>query len=100
MQELLPPARQAGVELPRIAQAQYDQAPTKFTAAQGLGALAPGDLVFFAYDPSSPDADGGSIHHVGIYLGGGMMIDAPTTGQKVREEPVWLDQYAGGAQWW
>jgi cell wall-associated NlpC family hydrolase len=34
----------------------------------------PGDLVFF-YSP---------IHHVGMYVGGGMMIDAPHTGATVR----------------
>ena len=91
---------QAGVTLPRVAQQQYDQAPTKYTAAQGLSVLQPGDLVFFAYNTADPDAYDGNIHHVGIYLGGGMMIDAPTTGQHVRTESVWLDQYAGGAQWW
>lgn len=91
---------QAGVQLPRVAQQQYDQAPAKFTAAQGLSVLQPGDLVFFAYDPSDPDAYDGNIHHVGLYIGGGMMIDAPTTGAHVREEAVWLDQYSGGARWW
>ena len=36
------------------------------------GALQPGDLVFF----------GSPIHHVGIYVGGGSMIDAPYTGHQ------------------
>ena len=40
----------------------------------------PGDLVFF----DSPD-----VGHVGIYLGGGMMLDAPHTGAFVRIEPIW-----------
>ena len=31
----------------------------------GLGDLAPGDLVFFAYNTGDP----GSIHHVGMYIG-------------------------------
>jgi cell wall-associated NlpC family hydrolase len=91
---------QVGIDLPRNSQQQYDQAPTKFTRAQGLSVLQPGDLVFFAYDPSDPDSFDGNVHHVGIYLGGGMMIDAATTGTKVREEAIWLDQYSGGAQWW
>ena len=91
---------QAGVGLPRVAQDQYDKAPVKYSAAQGLSVLQPGDLVFFAYDPSSPDEYYGNIHHVGIYIGGGQMIDSPTTGAFLREEPVWMDQYAGGAQWW
>jgi len=91
---------QVGIQLPRNSQQQYDDAPTKYTRAQGLSVLAPGDLVFFADQPSNPDAWDGNVHHVGIYIGAGMMIDAATTGTKVREEPVWLDQYSGGAQWW
>ncbi|HEY5051217.1 MAG TPA: C40 family peptidase, partial [Acidothermaceae bacterium] len=40
--------------------------------------LRPGDLVFFFRDH----------HHVGIYIGGGMMINAPQTGDVVRIAPV------------
>jgi cell wall-associated NlpC family hydrolase len=40
--------------------------------------LRPGDLVFFYRDH----------HHVGIYIGGGMMINAPHTGDVVRIAPV------------
>ena len=50
--------------------------------------LRAGDLVFF----------GSPIHHVGIYVGGGNMIDAPHTGALVREEPVWWPQYVGAAR--
>jgi RHS repeat-associated protein len=39
--------------------------------------LVPGDLVFFSSDS-----------HVGIYVGGGYMIDAPHTGAFVRKEPL------------
>jgi cell wall-associated NlpC family hydrolase len=39
--------------------------------------LQPGDLVFFG--PSGP-----SNHHVGLYIGGGTMIEAPHTGAFVR----------------
>ncbi|MFA1542424.1 NlpC/P60 family protein [Actinomadura monticuli] len=45
-----------------------------------LGALRSGDLVFFAKDPSDP----GTIHHVGIYIGAGRMVEAPYTGARVR----------------
>ncbi|CAB5013149.1 unannotated protein [freshwater metagenome] len=38
--------------------------------------MAPGDLVFF----------GRPITHVGIYLGGGQMVDAPRSGARVRVE--------------
>jgi peptidoglycan DL-endopeptidase CwlO len=40
--------------------------------------LQAGDLVFFG-DPA---------YHVGIYVGGGMMVDAPTTGQVVKVQPI------------
>ncbi|NKZ02745.1 NlpC/P60 family protein [Actinomadura latina] len=45
-----------------------------------ISALRPGDLVFFARDPSDP----GTIHHVGIYIGDGRMVEAPYTGSRVR----------------
>ena len=41
-------------------------------------AVQPGDLLFF----------GSPIHHVAIYEGNGMMIEAPRTGQDVKEIPV------------
>ena len=53
--------------------------------------LRPGDLVFFATDPKDP----ATIHHVGIYAGNGMMIDAPHTGAKVRYDAVFTAQYIG-----
>ncbi|TMR03066.1 NlpC/P60 family protein [Actinomadura soli] len=42
--------------------------------------LLPGDLVFFATDTSDP----ATIHHVGIYVGKGRMVEAPYTGARVR----------------
>jgi peptidoglycan DL-endopeptidase CwlO len=48
--------------------------------------LKPGDLVFF-YP---------GIDHVGIYMGGGMMVDAPTFGQDVQVQPVFWSVYDGG----
>lgn len=42
--------------------------------------LRPGDLVFFATDKSNPD----TIHHVGIYVSDGQMVEAPYTGARVR----------------
>jgi peptidoglycan hydrolase CwlO-like protein len=58
-----------GVSLGRDTYAQIDDG-TPVT-----GALQPGDLVFFG-DPTAP-------HHVGIYVGGGQMIDSPCTGQTI-----------------
>jgi peptidoglycan DL-endopeptidase CwlO len=44
--------------------------------------LEPGDLVFFFPD----------ISHVGIYIGNGLMVDAPDFGEVVRVDPVdWAD---------
>ena len=45
-----------------------------------LSALQPGDLVFFGSSAYS--------HHVGIYVGGGQMIDAPHTGAVVRYDSI------------
>jgi peptidoglycan DL-endopeptidase CwlO len=54
------------------------------------GSEQPGDLVFFGYSA-------GGIHHVGIYVGGGSMIDAPYTGAVVRYDAAFGgDYYASG----
>ena len=74
----------AGVSLPRTARPQY-----RMTQAVAVTALLPGDLLFFATDP----ADWNTIHHVGIYLGHGLMLHAPTTGDVVRIAPVWWSEF-------
>jgi cell wall-associated NlpC family hydrolase len=56
--------------------------------------VQPGDLVFFATNTSDPS----TIHHVGIYVGGGMMIDAPYTGVDVRKEPAFRSDYIGAVR--
>ncbi|MBC1376505.1 peptidase P60 [Listeria sp. FSL L7-1699] len=61
--------RAAGISLPRTSGAQY-AAASKVSASQAK----PGDLVFFNY--------GGGIAHVGIYVGGGQMINAQNNGVK------------------
>ncbi|MFF3214143.1 NlpC/P60 family protein [Streptomyces sp. NPDC002886] len=84
----------AGIELPRTAAAQTG-AGQRIPASAGVGALQPGDLVFYGY---SPTADS-TIHHVGIYLGEGKMINAPRPGKPVRIDPVTaMPDYAGGAR--
>lgn len=52
------------------------------TAVNGIASAQPGDLVFFG--PIAP----GEPFHVGIYAGGGRMIDAPNTGSVVRYDMV------------
>ena len=75
-----------GIHLPRVA---VDQ----FNATSPISEPQPGDLVFFAntYEPG--------ISHVGIYIGNGLQINAPTTGQVVSVAPVftgyWGAHYAG-----
>ena len=60
---------QAGVSLPHYSKAQYDSLPHV-----PLNALQPGDLVFFY----------SSVSHVGIYIGGGQMVDAANPALGVR----------------
>jgi peptidoglycan DL-endopeptidase CwlO len=78
--------RQGGVSLPHWTVAQWAQAK-KIPASQAR----PGDLVFFAFDIS----DTSTIHHVGLYIGGGRMIHAPHTGDVVREADVYSDGLIG-----
>jgi peptidoglycan DL-endopeptidase CwlO len=74
---------QLGVSLPHNAAMQYaDCTPVAQSAAQ------PGDLVFFGYSA-------GGIHHVGIYVGGGSMIDAPYTGVDVRYDAAFGGDFYG-----
>ena len=44
----------------------------------------PGDLLFYATDPSDP----ATIHHVMLYMGDGQMVEAPYSGESVRVRPV------------
>ena len=50
--------------------------------------LEPGDLVFFFPD----------ISHVGIYVGDGLMIDAPDFGVPVHVEPIYWSAYDGAVR--
>lgn len=68
---------QVGVTLPRVAQTQFNST-TRIPAGQ---AIRPGDLLFFGSGPYD-------VGHVGIYVGTGMMIDAPNTGSDVRYDLV------------
>ena len=80
---------QAGVTLPRVAADQWNSGPHP-----DLAQLAPGDLLFWATDPSDPS----TIHHVAIYLGGGQMIAAPHTGDVVKVQPVYLTEFMGATR--
>ena len=64
----------AGVSLPHTAAGQMAS-----VRRVSMSALMPGDLIFMGY---------GYIHHVGIYVGGGMIIHAPHSGTVVKLDPL------------
>ena len=78
---------QAGVVMPRVAADQARTGPAiPFSQAQA------GDLLFYRTDPTAPDY----ISHVAIYLGKGLMIQAPEPGEDVQIVPVALgSEFAG-----
>jgi len=75
--------RQKGVSLPHSSRAQINSGQRV-----SRGNLEPGDLVFF----------GSPIHHVGIYVGGGMYIHAPHTGDVVKISSLNRSDYAGACR--
>jgi cell wall-associated NlpC family hydrolase len=78
----------AGVPMPRVAADQARTGP-----AVPVSQLQPGDLLFYHFDPTAP----GYISHVAIYLGKGLMIQAPQPGQNVEVVPVDLGSGFAGA---
>lgn len=56
-------------------------------------ALLPGDLIYFAHDHGN-----GAVHHVGMYIGDGKMINSPNASTEVRIDSIststWEDEYA------
>lgn len=79
----------AGIALPRTAAQQWFSGPHPAVAQ-----MQPGDLIFWATNRADP----ASIHHVAIYLGGGMMISTNHTGDVARVQPVWLDEFVGATR--
>lgn len=81
--------RQAGVSIPRTAAQQY------FAGSPiSLDAIQPGDLLFYDDGTGNPNR----IHHVGMYVGSGKMVDAPTEGQLVDVRPIEGDGHLIGAR--
>ncbi|MEV0642342.1 bifunctional lytic transglycosylase/C40 family peptidase [Streptomyces sp. NPDC050619] len=78
-----------GIKLPRVANDQYNAGPHPSRAE-----LLPGDLVFFSDDLTNSRA----IRHVGIYVGGGYMIDAPRTGAVIRFDAIDTPDYFGATR--
>jgi serine/threonine protein kinase len=74
----------AGVSIPSDASAQWAALPHVPSSS-----LQPGDLLFY-----------NSIGHVAMYVGGGMIIDAPAAGEAVRElsmNTAWYSENYDGA---
>jgi cell wall-associated NlpC family hydrolase len=74
---------QAGVALPHNSGAQYAATPRVDRAD-----LQPGDLLF----------SGSPIHHVGMYVGNGQMVEAPYTGATVRVVSAYRSDYVGAGR--
>lgn len=79
----------AGISLPHSSRSQYT-----LGRAVSQSELQPGDLVF--YDDGSGDPS--AIHHVGMYVGDGKMVDAPTEGEVVDVRSIRGDGHYIGAR--
>lgn len=78
-----------GIALPRTS---HEMASMRAQKVRRMTQLASGDLVFFDI--------GGSISHVGVYVGKGRFVHAPNSGGTVRlddiDGPFWGDHFAYG----
>ncbi|MNM62636.1 Murein DD-endopeptidase MepH precursor [compost metagenome] len=76
-----------GIELPRVSREMASQASSELI--RDRSALAAGDLVFFGRR--------GRVDHVGIYVGEGRFLHAPSTGKDVRTDTLltgyWSDKF-------
>ncbi len=75
--------KQIGIQLPHYTGDQWNSG-VHVSKSQ----LEPGDLVFFYPD----------IGHVGLYIGNGLMVDAPDFGEPVHVEPVYWNVYVGAVR--
>ena len=75
--------QQVGISLPHFTVSQYNSG-----VHVSRNDLEPGDLVFFFPN----------ISHVGMYIGNGMMINAPNFGEDVKVEPVFWNEFVGAVR--
>lgn len=75
--------RLAGRGLPHSSRAQYAG-----TMRVSVGSLEPGDLLFY----------GSPIHHVGLYIGNGEMLEAPHRGALVRVKSIYRRDLVGAGR--
>ncbi|GAA4223358.1 NlpC/P60 family protein [Actinomadura meridiana] len=78
-----------GVELDHWTGTQWTSGPHIPTDELRLG-----DLIFFATNTSDPR----TIHHVGIFIGEGRMVEAPYTGARVRISSIHRDDLIGATR--
>ncbi|MEU1735267.1 NlpC/P60 family protein [Streptosporangium sp. NPDC020145] len=76
--------QKVGISLPHYTGDQW----TAGTHISSRSDLRPGDLVFFYSD----------LHHVGIYIGAGLMVHAPQTGDVIHIAPIDNRPFAGGVR--
>jgi len=81
--------RAAGTAIPRVSRAQWNAGPHV-----DVSGLLPGDLVFYADNTRDP----ATIHHVGLYIGNGLMVHAPHTGAVVMVASIWREGYIGATR--
>jgi cell wall-associated NlpC family hydrolase len=79
----------AGVQLDHWTGTQWTSGPRV-----PLKKLRRGDLVFYARNTSDP----ATIHHVGIFVGEGRMVEAPYTGGRVRISSIWRNGLIGAVR--
>jgi cell wall-associated NlpC family hydrolase len=75
--------QQVGISLPHFTVSQYNSG-----VHVARSDLEPGDLVFFF----------SNISHVGMYIGNGMMIDAPNFGEDVKVQPIYWNEFVGAVR--
>lgn len=75
--------QQVGISLPHYTGSQFNSG-----VHVSRNDLEPGDLVFFFPN----------ISHVGMYIGNGMMINAPNFGEDVRVQPIYWNEFVGAVR--
>jgi peptidoglycan DL-endopeptidase CwlO len=75
--------QQVGISLPHYTGYQWNSG-----VHVSRNDLQPGDLVFFF----------SNISHVGMYIGNGMMIDAPNSGEDVKVQPIYWSAFVGAVR--
>lgn len=73
----------AGITIPRVSRDQYHAG-----AMLPVEQSEPGDLVFWAHDPSDPN----TIYHVAMYIGDGEIVEAQQSGVPVHTRDISWDE--------